>query len=130
MVAGLMATISMAMGNGDQDVQWRVRALKKWMAERKVPKAFQTRVSEHCNELWITRKQCDVEEVFKDVPPSMRLHLASFLYGDNVSNIPLFRDLGEAVIGAICSVVHPISVLRGQEVISEGQPGSEFYMLM
>lgn len=130
MVAGLMATISMAMGSGDQEVQWKVRALKKWMAERKIPKAFQTRVSEHCNELWITRKQCDVEEVFRDVPPSMRLHLASFLYGDNVSNIPLFRDLGEAVIGAICSIVHPIYVLRGQEVISEGQPGSEFYMLM
>lgn len=130
MVAGLMATISMAMGNGDQEVQWKVRALKKWMSERKIPKTFQTRVSEHCHELWISRTRFEIAEVFRDVPPSMRLNLAIFLYGQNVANIPLFRDLGDAVIGALCSVVHPIYVLRGQDVITEGQPGSEFYMLL
>ena len=27
-------------------------------------------------------------------------------------------------------MVHPIYVLRGQEVITEGSPGNEFYMLM
>ena len=51
-------------------------------------------------------------------------------YSKHVSNIPMFRNLGNPVISAICSVVHPIYVLRGQEVITEGSPGNEFYMLM
>ena len=104
MVAGLMATISMAMGSGNQEAQWKVRALKGWMSEKKIPKTFQQRLSEHCNELWTNRSAFDIEELFRDVPPTMRLNLAYFLYGTHVSNIPLFRDLGEAVIAAICSV--------------------------
>ena len=51
-------------------------------------------------------------------------------YSKHVSNIPMFRNLGNSVISAICSMVHPIYVLRGQEVITEGSPGNEFYMLM
>jgi hypothetical protein len=42
----------------------------------------------------------------------------------------MFRNLGNSVISAICSKVHPIYVLRGQGVITEGSPGNEFYMML
>ena len=126
MVAGLMATISLALGSGDQEAQWKLRSLKEWMHDKNVPKTFQTRLTEYCNELWNNRSGFDVEELFAEVPPTMRSNLAFFLYGSNVSNIPLFKDLGDAVINAICAAVTPIVVPRKQEVITEGRPGVEF----
>lgn len=51
-------------------------------------------------------------------------------YSKHVANIPMFRGLGHNVISAICATVHPIYVLRDQAVITEGSPGTEFYMLM
>ena len=53
----------------------------------------------------------------------MRRTLTNFLYSKHVSNIPMFRNLSNAVISAICAAVHPLYVLRGQEVITEGTPG-------
>ena len=126
MVAGLMATISLALGSGDQEAQWKLRSLKEWIHHKTVPNPFQTRLTEYRNELWNNRSGFDVEELFAEVPPTMRSNLAFFLYGSNVSNIPLFKDLGDAVINAICAAVTPIVVPRKQEVITEGRPGVEF----
>ena len=36
----------------EQEAQWRLRALKGWMQKKGVPKSFQIKISEYCNELW------------------------------------------------------------------------------
>jgi hypothetical protein len=127
MVAGLMTTISMAMNGGEQEAQWRLRALKGWMQTKNIPKGFQIRMSEYCNELW-SGKGFDTDTLFSEVPPAMKLHLTSFLYGGTVANIPLFRGLSEEVIGAICNRARPMYVMPEQEVMQEGQPGQEMYI--
>ena len=54
-VAGLMTTISMAVNGGDQEGQWRLRALKGWMTKKGLPKNFQIPLTEYCHELWTNR---------------------------------------------------------------------------
>lgn len=40
LVAGLMATISMAAGDNDQEQLFKLRDMKVWMSDREVPKSF------------------------------------------------------------------------------------------
>ena len=69
-------------------------------------------------------------ELFQDVPPAMKLNLSTFLYGSVLRSVPMFRGMSDEVIGALCGAVRPLSIIQGQEVITEGQPGREMYILM
>ena len=60
----------------------------------------------------------------------MRLHLTDLLYGHIISTIPLFRGLSSEVISALCNACRPLNVLAKQEVMQEGQPGNEMYMII
>ena len=40
LVAGLMATISLAAGDNDQEQLFKLRDMKSWMVDREVPKSF------------------------------------------------------------------------------------------
>jgi hypothetical protein len=130
MVAGLMTTITMATSGDDQEVQIKLRSLRGWMISKNVPKMFQIKVVDYCNEVWSNRSGINIDELLGDVPPAMKLNLSTFLYGSVITNVPLFRGLAEEVIGALCNVVRPIMVLKDQEVMSEGQTGREMYILM
>ena len=130
MVAGLMTTISMAMNTGDQEVQVKLRSLRAWMISKNVPKTFQIKIVDYCNEMWSNRAGLNIDELLGDVPPAMKLNLATFLYGGAIGNVPLFRGLADEVIGALCNVARPMVVLKDQEVMTEGQPGREMYILM
>ena len=67
------------------------------MQKKGVPKSFQIKISEYCNELW-SGKGFDTVELFKEVPPAMRLHLTSFLYGKTFS-------FGGASHSRLCNVL-------------------------
>ena len=122
LVAGLMTTISMAMNGGEQESQWKLRALKGWMQKNNLPKTLQIRIQEYCHELWGNRSGFNIDELFADVPPAMRVHLKQFLYSSIISQVPLFRGLSSEVIGALCNVAQPMYALNGQTVMEEGQP--------
>ncbi len=130
MVAGLMTTISMATNGGEQESQWKLRSLKGWMQKNNLPKSLQIQITEYCHELWNNRSGFNIDELFGDVPPTMRTHLKHFLYSSTVGQIPLFRGLSKEVIGALCGAAKPMYALAGDTVMQEGQPGRELYMLM
>ena len=48
---------------------------------------------------------------------AMKLNLSTFLYGSALSNVPLFRGLSREVIGALCSRVRPMYVMKDQDVV-------------
>ena len=89
MVAGLMTTISMSLNGGDQEAQWRLRALSAWMQHKQLPKSFQMPMKEYCHELWCSASgasttragRVNTDELFNELPPMMRSHLTNFLYG-------------------------------------------------
>ena len=130
MVAGLMTTISMSLNGGDQEAQWRLRALSAWMQHKQLPKSFQMPMKEYCHELWSNRTSLDTEALFDDIPPHMRDQLTHLLYGPTLSSNPLFRGLSNEVMTALCNYARPMYVLPKQDVIQEGRPGNEMYMIL
>lgn len=130
MVAGLMTTISMATNGGEQESQWKLRSLKGWMQKNNLPKSLQIQITEYCHELWNNRSGFNIDELFGDVPPTMRTHLKHFLYSSTIGQVPLFRGLSREVVGALCGAAKPMYALAGDTVMEEGQPGRELYMLM
>eukprot|EP01052_Picozoa_sp_SAG31_P012923 SAG31_NODE_765_length_12248_cov_6.802947_14_plen_143_part_00 len=100
------------------------------MQKNGIPKSFQIRVQEYCNELWNHRAAFNVEGLFAEVPPAMRVHLNQFLYSSAISRSPLFRGLSDEVIGALCDKAQQMYALKGDVVMEEGKPGRELYFLI
>ena len=52
------------------------------------------------------------------------------LYGRYVATVPLFQGLSKEVLSALCCKCVPMTVIKNQTVIQEGEPGQEMYMLI
>ena len=129
LIASLMTAIQLAMATTDAEVATKLKGLKQWLEIKKIPKSQQARTMEFFNELWASQP-IDPQEMFSQMPPAMHLNIAIFMYRKFLSTVPLFRNLSEEVIAALCKSVVPLVALKGQEIIREGSTGTEMYMVM
>ena len=129
LIASLMTAIQIAMSTQDADTAAKLKGLKQWLESKNMPKSFQAKTMEFFNDLW-SRQPVDPVEIFRQMPPSMRLMVTQFLYRRFLGSIPIFRDMSNEVIAALCLTVTPLVALKGQEIMKEGSVGQEMYMIM
>ena len=108
----------------------RVRALKAWMTDAMLPKPEQHRVLSYFEQLWHTSTMFSEAELLEQMPPSMSGDMARHLYCDAISTVPLFMGLQKEIINALCQVVVPIIAIKDQCILTEGECGSEMYMVI
>lgn len=130
LVAGLITTITMSMSSSDNETNLKLKQLRTWMSDKKMPKGFRMKAMEHFNEVWTNNSSVDVPALLQQCPPAMGSTMSELLYGRFISTVPLFKGLSPEVISAICLRCKNMTVMKNQNVISEGEPGKEMYMLM
>ena len=133
MLAGLMSSIMMAGQADSQDKQRKMARIRGWLVSRRVPADFQSTVMSYFHKA-LDKKNANSEGfekmVLDTMPPAMASKTAAMLYGDWLSNLPLFKGLSQEIITSLCKVVVPLLVHRGQQVIKEQDLGTEMYMLL
>ena len=129
-LAGVISTIMMGMKTNDQEVQNKLRSMRSWMHEKKVPKQLQTRIMQYFNQLWSARSLFDEASMLAEMPPTMSAEVTKFLYHDFLASIPLFKGLSDEILYRLCEKVVPMLALKSSVIIQEGQPGTEMYLLM
>ena len=107
LVAGLITTISMSMSSTDNATNLRLRHLRAWLAEKKLPKGFRMKVMEHFNETWTNSTNVDLPALLEACPPAMAASMAELMFSRVVSSVPLFKGLSPEVISALCLVRQP-----------------------
>lgn len=130
LVASLMTTISMSMASSDNENSLRLKRLKIWLAQKRMPKGFQQRMMTHFNEIWTNQSSVDLPGMMTSMPPAMASSLAEFLYGRFLGTVPLFKGLSSEVVAALCLKVKPMLAMRDQKIINQGESGKEMYMVM
>eukprot|EP01052_Picozoa_sp_SAG31_P020733 SAG31_NODE_1572_length_7850_cov_28.848794_4_plen_356_part_00 len=91
---------------------------------------FGTFMQDYFHQLWHSENKVDPATILQDMPPTMGSDVLSHLYSRFLGTIPLFRGLSDEVLNALCRKVQPITTVAGQEIIREGDTGSEMYMVM
>eukprot|EP01043_Picozoa_sp_COSAG02_P010971 COSAG02_NODE_397_length_23124_cov_439.255635_13_plen_965_part_00 len=130
LVASLMTTISMSMASSDNENSLRLKRLKLWLMQKKLPTGFQQRMMSHFNEIWTNQSSVDLPEMMDAMPPAMASTLAEYLYGRFLATVPLFKGLSPEVIGALCMRVKPMVSMKNQLITKQGESGKEMYMVM
>jgi len=85
----------------------RLRHLRAWLAEKKLPKGFRMKVMEHFNETWTNNTSVDLPALLEACPPAMAASMAELMFSRVVSSVPLFKGLSPEVISALCLVRQP-----------------------
>lgn len=130
LVAGLITTISMNFAANDNETNLRLKRLRNWMSEKKLPQNFRRRAMEHFTETWTNKNHVNLRGLMTECPPAMAGNMAQLLYGRFISAVPLFKGLSTEVVSALCLRCKPMQAMRGQNIIQEGEPGKEMYMLI
>mgnify|MGYP006094545417 CR=1 FL=1 len=108
--------------SADSETEIKLRRLRSWMAERKLPKSFRKKAIEHFTETW-TQNYVHLPSLLGECPPAMAANMAVLLYGRYVSTVPLFKGLSQEVLAAMCLRCQPMNCMKNQNVIQQGEPG-------
>ena len=129
-VAGVMSALLIGMSGNEREVTDKLRGIKQWMTTHRVPRLKQNRALAYFGSHFKTQAQCSESEILEAMPPSMRDDFRTHLYAKFLGSVPIFRDLSQEILAALCAKVEPMIAVKQQVVFEEGSTGNEMYMLM
>ena len=128
-VAGVMSALLVGMSGADREINDKLRAAKRWMVQSRVPRLKQLQALAFFAHYY-KANELNEEELLSNMPPAMAEDFRAHLYHKFLMTVPLFRGCSQQVISAICSIVEPMNLAKGQLVFAEQTRGKEMYMLM
>lgn len=129
-VAGVMSALLIGMSGNEREVTDKLRAIKQWMTAHRVPRLKQAHALTYFSHHFKEQLKCSEAEILADMPPAMRDEFRTHLYGKFLASVPMFRDLSQEILGALCGAVQPMVAVKQQVIFEEGSTGNEMYMLM
>lgn len=129
-VAGVMSALLIGMSGHEREVTDKLRGIKQWMTAHRVPRVKQSHALNYFRHHFKVQAQCSEAEILADMPPAMRDNFRTHLYGKFLASVPIFRELSQEILGALCGAVQPMIAVKQQVIFEEGSTGNEMYMLM
>lgn len=129
-LAGLMSSVMTSLRGNQSEIASKLRQLQLWLEAKQLPSGQQNKIMEYFHSTWMTNKQISYSKLVAEMPPSMANGVVTKLYGRFLETIPLFTGLSHEVIVALCREVVPMIAVKDQNIMLEGTPGRELFMLM
>eukprot|EP01043_Picozoa_sp_COSAG02_P010774 COSAG02_NODE_386_length_23297_cov_32.396457_6_plen_1111_part_00 len=131
MLAGLISSVLIVMGSGEAEIQAKTVKLRQWMKRNHLPRNFQTHALEYFHRVWEEKMPTQLEEeLYAALPPDLSAYISQELYGKTLRGLPIFKGLGEDFMAELCASVNSQIVLKGQNVVTAGETGTDFFVLL
>jgi CRP-like cAMP-binding protein len=131
MLAGLISSVLIVMGSGEAEIQAKTVKLRQWMKRNHLPRNFQTHALEYFHRVWEEKMPTQLEEeLYAALPPDLSAYITQELYGKTLRGLPIFKGLGEDFMAELCDSVNSQIVLKGQNVVTAGETGTDFFVLL
>ena len=129
-IAGVMSTIMIGLQGNDTETQAKMAGLRHWVKYHKMPKPMQKGILAYFNELWSQRAGMNAKDVLEEMTPQLRLEVTTIFYRDALAAVPLFSGLAPEILFSLCQQCRPLLILKGQQIVKEGQPVREMYIIL
>jgi hypothetical protein len=136
-LAGLMSTVMLGAMGQEQVTGDRIKALKQWMQDKKTssghqlfPASYKKGMLRYFLRLWTKPHLQSEKELLQQMSPTMASELRQMLYEPFLMTIPLFRGLSKEVHVALAEHVQPTIATANTVIVSEGQSGTDMYMII
>ncbi|KAK9061553.1 hypothetical protein SSX86_018735 [Deinandra increscens subsp. villosa] len=112
--------------------EWRIRRTdgEQWMRHRQLPPELRESVRRYDQYKWVATRGVDEESLLKDLPLDLRRDIKRHLCYDLVRRVPLFDQMDERMLDAICERLKPALCTQGTCLVREGDPVNEMLFII
>ncbi|KAJ8542176.1 hypothetical protein K7X08_017042 [Anisodus acutangulus] len=112
--------------------EWRIKRTdtEEWMHHRQLPHDLKERVRKYDVYRWVTTRGVDEESIVKGLPVDLRRDIKRHLCLDLVRRVPLFDQMDECILDAICERLKPLLYTAGACLVREADPVNEMHFII
>lgn len=112
--------------------EWRIRRTdtEQWMHHRQLPQELRQSVRKYDQYKWAATRGVDEEMLLKGLPLDLRRDIKRHLCYDLVRRVPLFDQMDERMLDAICERLKPALCTQATCLVREGDPVNEMLFII
>ncbi|XP_057743935.1 protein CNGC15a-like isoform X1 [Arachis stenosperma] len=112
--------------------EWRIRRTdtERWMHHRQLPRHLKQNVRRYDQLRWVATRGVDEEAILRDLPADLRRDIKRHLCLNLVRQVPLFDQMDERILDAICERLKPSLCSQGTCLVREGDLVHEMFFIV
>ncbi|OAY51597.1 hypothetical protein MANES_04G019100v8 [Manihot esculenta] len=112
--------------------EWKIKRADKeqWMHQRHLPIELRQSVRNYDQYKWLATGGVDEETLIQSFPVDLRRKVKRHLCFDIVRRTPLFDEMDETMLDAICERLKPALCIQGICIVREGDPVKQMLFII
>ncbi|XP_038880911.1 protein CNGC15b-like [Benincasa hispida] len=112
--------------------EWRVRRrdTEQWMQHRQLPNQLKQSIRKYEQFRWMATHGVDEDQILKSLPLDLRREVKRHLCLDLLRQVPLFDEMEERMLDAICERLRPCLSTSNTCLLREGDPVNEMLFII
>ncbi|KAG5537403.1 hypothetical protein RHGRI_024739 [Rhododendron griersonianum] len=130
LLIGNMQTYLQSLTVRLEEMRIKRRDSEQWMHHRLLPQELRERVRRYDQYKWLETRGVDEEILVQNLPKDLRRDIKRHLCLNLVRRVPLFANMDEGLLDAICERLKPSLYTDNTYVLREGDPVDEMLFII
>ncbi|CAH9083007.1 unnamed protein product [Cuscuta europaea] len=113
-----------------EEMRIKRRDSEQWMHHRVLPSDLRERVRSYDQYKWLETRGVDEESLVQNLPADLRRDIKRHLCLNLVRRVPLFANMDERLIDALCERLKPCLFTEKTYIVREGDPVDEMLFII
>ncbi|THU67580.1 hypothetical protein C4D60_Mb05t26170 [Musa balbisiana] len=129
-LAGILLTYLQSITIRLEEMRVKRRDSEQWMHHRMLPSELRERVRRYDQYKWLETRGVDEEGLVQSLPKDLRRDIKRHLCLALVTRVPLFENMDERLLDAICERLKPTLYTENTYILREGDPVDEMLFII
>lgn len=130
LLIGNMQTYLQSLTIRLEEMRVKRRDSEQWMHHRLLPQELRERVRRYDQYKWLETRGVDEEAIVQSLPKDLRREIKRHLCLALVKRVPLFENMEERLLDAICERLKPSLYIENTYIVREGDPVDEMLFII
>ncbi|GAA0151619.1 ligand-gated ion channel [Lithospermum erythrorhizon] len=130
LLIGNMQTYLQSLTIRLEEMRVKRRDSEQWMHHRLLPQELRERVRRYDQYKWLETRGVDEESLVQSLPKDLRRDIKRHLCLALVKRVPLFENMDERLLDAICERLKPCLYTEKTYLVREGDPVDEMLFII
>ncbi|MCO5576389.1 hypothetical protein L7F22_030199 [Adiantum nelumboides] len=113
-----------------EEMRLKRHDMEEWMQHRQIYPELRSRIRNYEQYKWLQTRGVNEEELVQVLPKDLKRDIKRHLCLDLVKKVPLFNNMDEQLLDAMCERLQPTLFTSGTNVVQEGDPVSEMLFII
>ncbi|KAL6493909.1 putative cyclic nucleotide-gated ion channel 8 [Orobanche gracilis] len=130
LLIGNMQTYLQSLTVRLEEMRVKKRDSEQWMHHRVLPSELRERVRRYDQYKWLETRGVDEESLVQNLPKDLRRDIKRHLCLNLVRRVPLFANMDDRLLDAICERLKPSLYTESTYILREGDPVDEMLFII